>query len=63
MGRARKDLPSQRKHQIIKDVQTAIARELARQAEVPKTTPQRIADLMRELHRRLRGEGVDKEEA
>jgi hypothetical protein len=59
MGRARKDLPSQRKHQIIKDVQTAIARELAHQAEVPKTMPQRIADLMRELHRRLRR--VDKE--
>ena len=37
----------------------AVARELAAQAEIPRTMPQRIADLMRELHRRLRN--VDQE--
>jgi hypothetical protein len=35
-------------------MQAAIARELAAQSEVPKSMPQRIADLVRELHRRLR---------
>ena len=39
---------------IIKEIQAAVARELAAQSEVPKTVPQRIADLLRELHRRLR---------
>jgi hypothetical protein len=47
-------LGSARKHLIIKEIQAAIARELAAQSEVPKTVPQRIADLLRELHRRLR---------
>jgi hypothetical protein len=47
-------LGSSRKHLIIKEIQAAIARELAAQSEVPKTVPQRIADLLRELHRRLR---------
>ena len=40
--------------QIIKEMQAAIAREFAAQSEVPKTVPQKIADLLRELHRRLR---------
>jgi hypothetical protein len=31
-------------------------RELAAQSEVPKTMPQRIADLLREPHRRLAGQ-------
>jgi hypothetical protein len=39
---------------VIKEMQAAIARELAAQSEVPKSMPQRIADLVRELHRRLR---------
>jgi hypothetical protein len=47
-------LQSARKHLIIKEIQAAIARELAARSEVPKTMPQRIADLLRELHRRLR---------
>jgi hypothetical protein len=47
-------LQSARKRVVIKEMQTAIARELAAQSEVPKSMPQRIADLMRELHRRLR---------
>jgi hypothetical protein len=45
-------LQSARKR-VIKEMQAAIARELA-QSEVPKSMPQRIADLVRELHRRLR---------
>jgi hypothetical protein len=32
----------------------AVVRELGARSEVPKTMPQRIADLLRELHRRLR---------
>jgi hypothetical protein len=47
-------LQSARKQLIIKEVQAAVARELAARSEVPKTMPQRIADLLRELHRRLR---------
>jgi hypothetical protein len=47
-------LGSARKHLIIREIQAAVARELAAQSEVPKTMPQRIADLLRELHRRLR---------
>jgi hypothetical protein len=47
-------LQSARKRVIIKEIQAAVARELAAQSEVPKTMPQRIADLLRELHRRLR---------
>jgi hypothetical protein len=39
---------------VIKEMQAAIARELAAQSEVPKSMPQRIADSVRELHRRLR---------
>jgi len=50
-------LGSARKHLIIKEIQAAIARELAAYSEVPKTVPQRIADLLRELHRRLREPG------
>jgi hypothetical protein len=49
-----KTLQSARKHLIIKEIQAAVARELAARSEVPKTMPQRIADLLRELHRRLR---------
>ena len=47
-------LDTARKHEAIRQVQAAIARELARQSEPPKTLPRRIADLVRELHRRLR---------
>jgi hypothetical protein len=47
-------LHSARKHLIIKEIQAAVARELGARCEVPKTMPQRIADLLRELHRRLR---------
>jgi hypothetical protein len=50
-------LKSARKQAIIKEIQTAVGRELAARAEVPKTMPQRIADLLRELHRRLRDPG------
>jgi hypothetical protein len=46
-------LQSARKR-VIKEMQAAIARELAAQSEVSKSMPQRIADLVRELHRRLR---------
>jgi hypothetical protein len=52
-------LQSARKHLIIKEIQAAIARELAARSEVPKTMPQRIADLLRELHRRLRDPGPE----
>jgi hypothetical protein len=48
------NLQSARKHLIIKEIQAAVARELAARSEVPKTMPQRIAELLRELHRRLR---------
>jgi signal recognition particle subunit SEC65 len=47
-------LQSARERVIIKEIQAAVGRELAAQCEVPKTMPQRIADLLRELHRRLR---------
>jgi L-lysine 2,3-aminomutase len=47
-------LASARKHLIIKEIQAAVARELAAQSKVPETTPQRIADLLRELHQQLR---------
>jgi hypothetical protein len=47
-------LQSARKRVIIKEIQAAVARELAARSELPKTMPQRIADLLRELHRRLR---------
>jgi hypothetical protein len=50
----RETLQSARKHLIIKEIQAAVARELGARCEVPKTMPQRIADLLRELHRRLR---------
>jgi hypothetical protein len=43
-----------RKRHVIMEMQRTIGRELAARTEVPKTVPQRIADLMRELHRRLR---------
>ena len=52
-------LGSARKHLIIKEIQAAVARELAARSEVPKTMPQRIADLLRELHRRLREPGQE----
>jgi hypothetical protein len=54
-----KTLQSARKHLIIKEIQAAVARELAARSEVPKTMPQRIADLLRELHRRLRDPGPE----
>ena len=47
-------LPSSGKHPIINEMQTAIARELARHCQVPTTLPPRIADLLRQLHRQLR---------
>jgi hypothetical protein len=47
-------LQSARERGIIKEIQAAVGRELAARSEVPKTMPQRIADLLRELHRRLR---------
>ena len=47
-------LQSARERVIIKEIQAAVGRELAARSEVPKTMPQRIADLLRELHRRLR---------
>ena len=37
-------LQSARKRVIIKEIQAAVARELAARSEVPKTMPQRIAD-------------------
>ena len=52
-----KTLQSARKHLIIKEIQAAVARELAAQSKVPETMPQRIADLLRELHQRLRDPG------
>jgi hypothetical protein len=52
-------LQSERKRVIIKEIQAAVARELAARSEVPKTMPQRIADLLRELHRRLRNASQD----
>ena len=52
-------LQSARKHLIIKEIQAAVARELAARSEVPKTMPQRIAELLRELHRRLRDPGPE----
>jgi hypothetical protein len=45
---------SDRRRQVIREIQAAVARELAKQCEAPMTLPQRIADLVRELHRRLR---------
>jgi hypothetical protein len=50
----RETLHSAREHLIIKEIQAAVGRELAARSEVPNTMPQRIADLLRELHRRLR---------
>ena len=50
-------LGSARKHLIINEIQAAVARELAAQSKVPETMPQRIADLLRELHQRLRDPG------
>jgi hypothetical protein len=47
-------LDTARRHEAIREIQAAVARELARQCEPPKTLPRRIADLVRELHRRLR---------
>jgi hypothetical protein len=52
-------LQSARKHLIIKEIQATVARELAARSEVPKTMPRRIADLLRELHRRLRDPGPE----
>jgi hypothetical protein len=50
----RETLHSAREHLIIKEIQGAVGRELAARSKVPNTMPQRIADLLRELHRRLR---------
>ena len=55
----RETLQSARKHLIIKEIQAAVARELAARSEIPKTMPRRIADLLRELHRRLRDPGPE----
>jgi hypothetical protein len=52
--RAAGTLHKARRHEAIREIQAAVARELARQCEAPKTVPARIADLLRELHRRLR---------
>ncbi len=50
----RETFEATRREQIIREVQRTIARELAAFSQVPKTIPPRIADLLRELHRRLR---------
>jgi hypothetical protein len=50
---------SARKHLIIKEIQAAVARELAARSEVPKTMPHPIADLVRELHWLLREPGQE----
>jgi hypothetical protein len=42
-------LRSERKHRLIKEVQAAVGWELAARSEIPKTLPQRIADLVHEL--------------
>jgi hypothetical protein len=47
-------LEAERRQQVIREVQVKIGREQAAVSEVPKTMPQRIADLLRELDRRLR---------
>jgi hypothetical protein len=47
-------LETVRKHRIIREIQNAVARELAAQSTLPKTVPRRIAQLLRELHKRLR---------
>jgi hypothetical protein len=49
-------LEAARRHEAIREIQTAVARELACECEPSKTIPARIADLLRELHRRLRKE-------
>jgi hypothetical protein len=54
MGEKPETLDELRRQQIIREAQAKIGRELAVMSEVPKTMPQRIADLVRELHRRLR---------
>jgi hypothetical protein len=53
-GRRGAGVRSTRKRHVIMEMQRAIGRELAARTDVPKTVPQRIADLLRELHRRLR---------
>jgi hypothetical protein len=53
----RETLEATRREQIIREIQRTVARELAALSEVPKTIPPRIADLLRELHRRLREPG------
>src|SRR6202035_2821721 len=45
-------LERERRYQTIREVQAAVGRELAARSEIPKTIPSRIADLLRELHRR-----------
>jgi hypothetical protein len=54
MGEKPETLDELRRQQIIREAQAKIGRELAAMSEVPKTMPRRIADLVRELHRRLR---------
>jgi hypothetical protein len=54
MGEKSDTVEALRREQIIREVQAKIGRELAALSEVPKTIPPRIADLLRELHRRLR---------
>jgi len=54
MADKEKTLYDLRREQVIREVQAKIGRELGAMSEVPKTMPQHIADLVRELHRRLR---------
>jgi len=46
-------LDALRRQEAITEIQRLVARELAKEAP-PKTLPRRLADLARELHRRLR---------
>jgi hypothetical protein len=46
-------LDALRRTEAITEIQKLVARELAKR-EPPKTLPRRLADLVRELHRRLR---------
>jgi hypothetical protein len=51
MGQKPQTVAALRRERAIREVQ---GRERGAISEVPKTMPQRIADLVRELHRRLR---------
>jgi hypothetical protein len=45
---------SLRRREAIEEIQRAVARQLRNELQPPKSMPQRLADLARELHRRLR---------